>query len=116
MRYTVNNCAARSVEERVDQYDELLGKDQAVLEARKRIAGMLECLRQSLVRFHVPPDLLQILNDLEDGITELESEDVLAIARADLDGAALAVKLGLMIEAGKPYDPHCPEEGRRDIK
>ena len=116
MSYTVNGCAARSVEERVDQYDDLLGKDPAVLEARKRIAGMLECLRQSLVRFHVPPDQLQVLNDLEDGITELESEDVLAIARADLDGAALAVKLGLMIETGKPHDPQCPEEGRRNIK
>ena len=116
MRYTASCCATEGFDERVDRYDNIVGKDPGAVEARHRVADMLVCLRQSLVRFHVPPDQLRMLNDLEDRITELESEDVLAIARADLDGAALAVKLGLLIEAGKPCDPHCPEEGRRDIK
>ena len=116
MSYTGSNCAARSVEERADQYDEIIGKDPAVLKARAQIAGMLECLRQSLVRFHVPPDQMRMLNDLEDMVTDLEGEDVLAIARAETDGAALAIKLGLKIDLSATCDPQNQDEGRRDIK
>ena len=123
MSYTVITCAARSVKERVDNCDYIIGKDPAVLNARARIAEMLECLRRSLTQFHVPPNqesekaqMLKDLKDLEDMITELEAEDVLAIAKADIDGAALAMQLGLMFRLSN-YDP-CDQdgEGRRTIK
>ena len=123
MSYTVITCAARSVKERVDNCDYIIGKDPAVLNARARIAEMLECLRRSLTQFHVPPNqesekaqMLKDLKDLEDMITELEAEDVLAIAKADIDGAALAMHLGLMFRQSN-YDP-CDQdgEGRRTIK
>ena len=123
MSYTVITCAARSVKERVDNCDYIIGKDPAVLNARARIAEMLECLRRSLTQFHVPPNqesekaqMLKDLKDLEDMITELEAEDVLAIAKADIDGAALAMQLGLMFRQSN-YDP-CDQdgEGRRTIK
>ena len=116
MSYTVITCAARSVKERVDNCDYIIGKDPAVLNARARIAEMLECLRRSLTQFHVPPNqesekaqMLKDPKDLEDMITELEAEDVLEIAKAEIDGAAL-FRLS-------NYDP-CDQdgEGRRTIK
>ena len=112
MSYTARCCATGGFDERVDYYDDIVGKDPEAVKARRRVADMLECLRQSLVRFHVPPDeqkkFNQKFNDLEDLVTELESKDILAIAGADMDGVALAIQLGLMY--GMP--PHDQDEGR----
>ena len=112
MSYTASCCATEGFDERVDRYDNIVGKDPGAVEARHRVADMLECLRQSLVRYHVPPDVLKKLNDLEDLVTELESKDILAIAGADTDGIALAIKLGLMYEESQET-PHNQDE-RRD--
>jgi hypothetical protein len=112
MRYTASCCATEGFDERVDRYDNIVGKDPGAVEARHRVADMLECLHQSLVRYHVPPDVLKKLNDLEDLVTELESKDILAIAGADTDGIALAIKLGLMYEESQET-PHNQDE-RRD--
>ena len=112
MRYTASCCATEGFDERVDRYDNIVGKDPGAVEARHRDADMLECLRQPLVRYHVPPDVLKKLNDLEDLVTELESKDILAIAGADTDGIALAIKLGLMYEESQET-PHDQDE-RRD--
>lgn len=106
MSYTAIRCATEEFEQRVDRYDNAIGEDPAVLEARMRISDMLEHFRQLLVKLHAPKEELQKLKDLEDMVTELESEDVLAIARADMDGAAIAVKLGLMYGSDDPHDQY----------
>ena len=115
MSYTASCCATEGFDERVDRYDNIVGKDPGAVEARHRVADMLECLRQSLVWYHVPPDeqkkYNQMFNNLEDLVTELESKDILAIAGADTDGVALAVKLGLMCGT-EPKNPHDQDEGR----
>lgn len=112
MSYTANRCAAEGFDERVDRYDNIVGKDPEAVEARKRVADILENLRQSLLRFHVPPDVVKTLNDLEDLVTELESKDILAIAGADMDEVGLAVQLGLMYGM-QPQNLHDQNE-RRD--
>ena len=116
MSYTASCCATEGFDERVDRYDNIVGKDPGAVEARHRVADMLECLRQSLVWYHVPPDeqkkYNQMCNNLEDLVTELESKDILAIAGADTDGIALAIKLGLMYEESQET-PHNQDE-RRD--
>ena len=112
MRYTASCCATEGFDERVDRYDNIVGKDPGAVEARHRVADMLECLRQSLVRYHVPPDVLKKFNDLEDLVTELESKDILAIAGADMDGVGLAIQLGLMYE--EPQEPPHDQDERRD--
>lgn len=104
------NCAAWGIEERIDQYDEMIGKDPEVREAWARIKDALVRLRESMARFTVSPDEQERMNqmfiELEDLITELESKDVLAIAKADMDGVGIIIKLGLM------YEGHWPEERR----
>lgn len=109
MSYMAICCATEGFDERVDRYDNIVGKNPEAVQARDRVADMLECLRQSLVRYHVSPDVVKTLNDLEDLVTELESKDILAIAGADMDGVALAAQLGLMYGT-QPQDPHDQDE------
>lgn len=106
MSYTADCCATEGFNERVNRYDDIIGKDREAAEARKRVKGMLECLRQTLVRLHVSPEVMKMLDNLERLITDLESKDILAIAGDNMDGVGLAIHLGLMCEVPpqKPFD------------
>lgn len=112
MSYTATSCAAREFEERVDRYDDILGTNPAVLKARTRITDKLEHLRQSLVQFHVPPETLQTLKDIEDMVTELEAQDVLAIAGADMDDVCLAISLGLKCRPEELHNRKTYQDGK----
>lgn len=106
MLFTVQGCDTdNSIEERrVDYYDSIIGKDPEVCRARARITETLKIIRQTLVQLQAPPSIISQLLDLEDYITELESEDVLAIARADADEISIAVHIGMLYEREQAVD------------
>lgn len=98
MSESADSCATEVLKERVDRYDTTVAQNPQAVKARHHIADMLKCLCQSLERYHVSPDILKKFNELEDAITELECQDILAIAGSDMDVVRLAIQLGLMYE------------------
>ena len=96
MKCTAFSCATRSFDERVDYYDEIVGKNPDVLLVRDRITDTLGSIIQDLERLQVPPSIIDQLVELEDYVTELESREILVIAEAATDEIGLAIRLGMI--------------------
>lgn len=79
MKFTANCCATEGIEDIVDRCDENLAKDTRFQEADQRAVDMIGCIRRVLEEDKDSSRALDLLDELEDTLTERDTvmEDVL---------------------------------------
>lgn len=96
MKFTAHSdCATEGLEERIDQYDNIVDKDVHVRECLQRIKDNIGCIRNALTKYCATPEEFEALKDLEDEITELQSEIIRLIVTGMHDDNYIAFLVGL---------------------
>lgn len=90
------DCATEGLEEKIDQYDESVAKDERIQAVIRRMLDMVGGIRDALIRSEANEVEIELLDDLEDEIVNLQTEMIDLLASKAYDEIFLAYQLGLI--------------------